>query len=242
MKKIKNEIPELPVHIALFMDGNGRWARRRGLPRSAGHRAGATAIRKLVEDCDRIGLKYLTAYAFSTENWKRPDKEVENLMNLIREFLDDTGRELEKSNVRIRIIGLRNRLAQDIIERIEETERKTAGRTGLTFVIALDYGGRSEITEAARTIAMKCINGEMTPDEINENTMSDNLFTTGIPEPDLIIRSSGEKRMSNFLLWQASYTELWFSDVLWPDFRIKHLLKAVEDYNKRNRRFGGVRG
>ncbi|MBN2558875.1 MAG: isoprenyl transferase [Clostridia bacterium] len=242
MKRIKKEIPGLPVHIALFMDGNGRWARRRGLPRSAGHRAGATAIRKLVEDCDKIGLKYLTAYAFSTENWKRPDKEVENLMNLIREFLDDTGRELEKSNVRIRIIGLRNRLARDIIERIEETEKKTAGRTGLTFVIALDYGSRSEITEAARKIAAKCANGEMAPDEINEKLVSDNLFTAGIPEPDLIIRSSGEKRMSNFLLWQASYAELWFSDVLWPDFRIRHLLRAVEDYNKRNRRFGGVRG
>jgi undecaprenyl diphosphate synthase len=223
------------------MDGNGRWARRRGLPRSAGHRAGANAIKKLVEDCDSIGLEYMTAYTFSTENWKRSDEEIRNIMSLIREFLNYTEEQLRDSNVKVRFIGLRSRLDADIVELIERTEKSTEGKTGMTFILALDYGSRNEITEAAKAIAWKCAQGEMNPDAITEETFEKYLFTAGIPDPDLIIRSSGEKRMSNYLLWQASYSELWFSDVLWPDFRLKHLLKAVREYNSRNRRFGGVK-
>lgn len=223
------------------MDGNGRWAKRRGLPRSAGHRAGASAIKKLVEDCDEIGLKYLTAYAFSTENWKRPEKEIDNIMGLMREFLAYTEEQLRNSNVRVKFIGLRSRLADDVLESMENTEKRTADKTGLTFVIAIDYGSRCEITEAVKKIAKECADGVLQPEDIGENIISDNLFTAGIPDPDLIIRSSGEKRMSNYLLWQASYSELWFSDVLWPDFRLRHLLKAVKEYNHRNRRFGGVK-
>jgi undecaprenyl diphosphate synthase len=241
MRKTPVKIPELPVHIALFMDGNGRWANRRGLPRSAGHRAGATAIKKLVEDCDAIGLKYLTAYAFSTENWKRPENEIKNLMNLIREFLDKTDDASRDSNVRIKFIGFRNRLSQDIVDKIEKTEERTKDKTGLTFVVALDYGARAEITDAARKLAEECVKGNISPEDITEEKISSCLFTSEIPDPDLIIRSSGEKRMSNYLLWQCSYSELWFSDVLWPDFKLKHLLHAVKDYNGRIRRFGGIR-
>jgi len=240
MIKTSRKIPELPVHIALFMDGNGRWARRRGLPRSAGHRAGAKTIKKLVEDCDNIGLRYMTAYAFSTENWKRPADEVDNLMNLIREFLDYTDDEFKDTNVRIRFIGFRHRLAPDIVEKIEKTEKRTANKKGLNFNIALDYGSRAEITNAARIIASECIEGKLNPEDIDEKVIERHLFTAGIPDPDLVIRSSGEKRMSNYLLWQSSYSELWFSDVLWPDFRLRHLLKAVKEYNGRNRRFGGL--
>ena len=220
------------------MDGNGRWARRRGLPRSAGHRAGANAIKKLVEDCDEIGLKYLTAYTFSTENWKRSEEEIANIMTLIREFLNYTEKQFKDSNVRVKFIGLRTRLDDDIIKKIERTEKKTENKTGMNFILALDYGSRSEITEAVRSIARKCVNGELKPDDIDETTVTENLFTAGIPDPDLIIRSSGEKRLSNYLLWQASYSELWFSDVLWPDFRLRHLLKAVREYNHRNRGTG----
>lgn len=233
------KIPKLPQHIALFMDGNGRWARRRGMPRSAGHRAGAQAIKKLVEDCNTAGLKYLTAYAFSTENWKRSEDEVINLMNLIREFLSNTEEGFRNSSVRIKFIGFRHRLDDDIIEKITETEERTKDKTGLTFIIALDYGARAELTEAAKKIAISCKEGKIDPENIDEEVFSKNLFTAGIPDPDLIIRSSGEKRMSNFLLWQSSYSELWFSEVLWPDFKFKHLVQAVKDYNKRNRRFGG---
>ena len=241
MMKKSVKIPRLPEHIALFMDGNGRWANRRGLPRSAGHRAGASAIKKLVEDCDAIGLKYLTAYAFSTENWKRPAEEIDNLMDLIREFLDRTAESSKDTNVRIKFIGFRNRLSEDIVEKIRNTEERTKDKTGLTFVVALDYGARAEITNAARRLAMECIEGRISPEGISEEAISGALFTAGVPDPDLIIRSSGEKRMSNYLLWQSSYSELWFSDVLWPDFRLKHLLQAVRDYNKRIRRFGGIK-
>ncbi len=236
-----NQIPELPAHIALFMDGNGRWAKRRGLPRSAGHRAGANAIKKLVEDCDAIGLKYLTAYTFSTENWKRSDEEIKNIMTLIREFLDYTEEQFRDSNVRVKFIGLRSRLDADIIEKIERTEKRTEEKTGMTFILALDYGSRSEITEAVKEILKECLAGKLNPELIDEETVAEHLFTAGIPDPDLIIRSSGEKRLSNYLLWQASYSELWFSDVLWPDFRLRHLLKAVREYNQRIRRFGGVK-
>lgn len=239
--KKNSRIPKLPLHIALFMDGNGRWAKRRGLPRSAGHRAGAKTIKKLVEDCDRIGLKYMTAYAFSTENWKRSEKEIKNLMNLIREFLAYTEEEFKDSNIKIRFIGFRDKLADDIVKKIEKTEKRTENKSGLTFIIALDYGARGELTEAVKNIAKECVANKIKPDDISEKLISDNLFTAGIPDPDLIIRSSGEKRMSNYLLWQASYSELWFSDVLWPDFNIKQLLRAVKDYNKRNRRFGGLK-
>ena len=241
LRKNENRIPELPEHIALFMDGNGRWARRRGLPRSAGHRAGANTIKKLVKDCDKIGLKYLTVYAFSTENWKRSEAEVANLMVLVREFLIYTEEELSDSNIRIKIIGMRDRLDADIVDLLEKAEARTADKKGLTFIIALDYGARMEITEAARQIAAKCLDGLIKPEDIDEKIFEEHLFTAGIPDPDLIIRSSGEKRMSNYLLWQASYSELWFSDVLWPDFNLGLLIKIVKEYNKRNRRFGGTK-
>lgn len=234
-------IPDLPRHIALFMDGNGRWARRRGLPRSAGHRAGATAIKKLAEDCDAMGLEYMTAYAFSTENWKRSEEEINNIMDLIREFLDYTEEQFKNSNIKMRFIGRRDRLAEDIAQRFAETEKRTETKTGMTLVMAVDYGSRYELMNAARKLAEKCVSGKLDAQDISEDILESELYTADIPDPDLIIRSSGEKRMSNYLLWQASYSELWFSDVLWPDFRLGHLLKAVRDYNKRNRRFGGVK-
>jgi len=228
---------ELPEHIGIIMDGNGRWAKKRGLPRSAGHRQGAKVIQNLVIECDKLGLKYLTVYAFSTENWSRPKAEVDSLMSLIREFLADTEKRFEKENIRIQTIGRLDRLEKDIVDGIKRTVQKHKNKTGLTFVMAIDYGSRDEIVNAVKDIVKSGIKKE----EINEKIISEYLYTRDIPDPDLIIRPSGEQRLSNFLMWQGAYSELWYSNILWPDFKLKHLLEAIKVYNKRDRRFGGIK-
>lgn len=233
-KKKKQERP-LPEHIAIIMDGNGRWAKKQGLPRSAGHVAGAKTFKTIARYCNKIGLKYLTVYAFSTENWKRPEQEVEGIMNLLRDYLKDA-ENFKDENIRVRFLGNREPLAEDIKELMAKNEKDSEIATGLNLNIAINYGGRDEITTAVKEIVKSGILAE----DITEDTISQNLYTGGMPDPDFIIRPSGEYRLSNYLIWQSAYAEYWFSDVLWPDFSPKHLEKAIEDFNKRNRRFGGV--
>lgn len=223
----------LPRHIAIIMDGNGRWAQRRGLPRSAGHAAGAEVFKKIVSFCGDLGIGYLTAYAFSTENWKRPEKEVESLQRLLLTHLKKAKTDLAGKNVRVRAIGDFSAFPPSLIREIEKLETDTQIYDGLTVNLALGYGGREEIARAARLAARE---GE----EISEETLSKYMYTAGQPDPDLIIRPSGELRISNFMLWQSAYAEFWFSNVLWPDFTKEHLLKAIEAYKTRNRRFGGI--
>jgi undecaprenyl diphosphate synthase len=225
----------LPTHIAIIMDGNGRWAKKRGMPRSAGHVAGAKTFKNIARYCNKIGLKYLTVYAFSTENWKRPQDEVNGIMNLLRDYLKDA-ENFKDENIRVRFIGDLEPLADDIKALIEKNEKGSADATGLNLNIAINYGGRDEITKAVKNIVASGI----LADSITEDTISQNLYTAGMPDPDFIIRPSGEYRLSNYLIWQSAYAEYWFSDVLWPDFTPKHLEKAIDDYNHRNRRFGGV--
>jgi len=231
----------LPVHIAIIMDGNGRWAAKRGLPRSIGHREGANNLKRIVIECNKIGIKYLTVFAFSTENWSRPKSEVDALMSLLLEFLQNADRELAGQNIRIRVIGEVEGLSDDIVKEIDRVVRKTESNDGLTLIIALNYGSRNEIVQAVVRIAREVQCGRMKPEDINEKVFSEYLYTAGIPDPDLVIRSSGENRLSNFLLWQSSYAELWYSDTLWPDFSERDLHQAIEDYKKRNRRFGGIK-
>ncbi len=233
----KIEIDNLPNHIAIIMDGNGRWAKKRGLPRSAGHRQGAKVVQDIAIACDKIGLAYLTVYAFSTENWKRPQKEINSLMSLIREFLEDTEKKFDKENIRIQTIGRTDRLDSDIIKGIKRTVQKNKHKTGLTFTLAIDYGSRDEIIHATK----KIIDNNISSEKITEDLISSYLFTNQLPDPDLVIRPSGEQRLSNFLMWQASYAELWFSNILWPDFKMKHLKEAIKVYNQRDRRYGGVK-
>lgn len=230
----------IPVHIAVFMDGNGRWARKRGLPRSAGHREGANTLKRIVTECDAIGIKYLTAYAFSTENWNRPKDEVDALMSLLLEFLRNADKELAGKNVRILVIGDTDKLSEDIKKEIVRVVNNTSANTGLSLVIALNYGGRCEIASAAARIAKDVKDGRINPEDIDEKLFSDYLYTKGIPDPDLVIRPSGENRLSNFLLWQSSYSEFWYSNILWPDFSKNDLLEAISEYQRRNRRYGGL--
>ena len=225
----------LPTHIAIIMDGNGRWAKKRGMPRSAGHVAGAKTFKNIARYCNKIGLKYLTVYAFSTENWKRPEDEVNGIMNLLRDYLKDA-ENFKDENIRVRFIGDLEPLADDIKALIEKNEKGSADATGLNLNIAINYGGRDEITKAVQ----KIVGSGISADSITEDTISQNLYTAGMPDPDFIIRPSGEYRLSNYLIWQSAYAEYWFSDVLWPDFTPKHLEQAIEEFNKRNRRFGGV--
>lgn len=229
----------LPSHIAIIMDGNGRWAKKRGLPRSAGHARGADTFRSIVRVCGEMGLSHLTVYAFSTENWSRPREEVEALMRLLEEYLERAYKELD-DRIRVRIIGERNMLSPALLEKVEALEAYTKDRTGMTLNIALSYGGRQEILHAVKTLAKKVENGEMRAEEITEEAIRHALYTADQPDPDLIIRPSGEKRLSNFLLWQAAYAEFWYSDVLWPAFNKSHLLEAIAAYQKRDRRFGKV--
>ena len=233
--KNKTEESKLPRHIAIIMDGNGRWAKKRSMPRSAGHVAGAKTFKDIARYCNKIGLEYLTVYAFSTENWKRPKDEVESIMNLLRDYLKDA-ENFKSDNIRVKFIGNLEPLADDIKELIKKDEDGSKDATGLKLNIAINYGGRDEITNAVKKIVASGVN----PEEITEQTVSDNLYTSGMPDPDFIIRPSGEYRLSNYLIWQSAYAEYWFSDVLWPDFTPKHLEKAIEEYNHRNRRFGGV--
>lgn len=230
----------VPVHIAIVMDGNGRWASQRGLPRNVGHREGANTLKRIVKDCNEIGIRYLTVFAFSTENWNRPKEEVEALMSLLLEFLRNADNELSGKNIRIKVIGEAKGLTGEIKQEIVRVMENTSNNTGLTLVIALNYGSKTEIANAAARIARDVKRGTIKPEDINEKLLSSYLYTVGIPDPDLVIRPSGEKRLSNFLLWQSSYSEFWYSDILWPDFSKKHLLEAIGEYQRRNRRFGGL--
>ena len=233
-------IGSLPRHVAIIMDGNGRWARSRHLPRAAGHVAGVSAVRATVRAAADIGLQYLTLYAFSSENWKRPPTEVNHLMGLFRSYFRDDIEELAARNVRIRIIGNRARVENDIRAMIEEGERRTANNTGLTLTFAFDYGSQEEIAAAAREMALAASRGELDPDKITPEFFAQHLSTAGIPDPDLVIRTSGERRLSNFLLWQSAYAELVFVETLWPDFSRKQFIDALEAYARRERRFGSV--
>lgn len=230
----------VPVHIAVIMDGNRRWAAKRGLPKVMGYREGAYTLKRIVRACNDIGVKYLTAYAFSTENWARPKEEVEYIMSLLLEFLKNADNEIAGQNIRIRVIGDIHGLSEDIKAEIAALTEKTRKNEGLTLVIALNYGSRNEITDAVKRIARDVKRNAIKPEDISEQLISSYLYTSGMPDPDLIIRSSGESRLSNFLLWQSSYAEFWYSDTLWPDFSKKELLQAIDDYMKRNRRYGGI--
>ena len=228
---------QLPAHIAIIMDGNGRWASRRHLPRVEGHRAGIHAVRDVVETSARLGIEVLTLYAFSTENWKRPEAEVSTLMALLKRYLRAELNTLLTNNIRFRVIGRTQELAPDIQDELADAEARTAANTGLVFNIALNYSGRAEITEAVR----RMIAAGVMPAEVTEQRVGEFLFTAGQPDPDLLIRTSGELRVSNFLLWQIAYAEIWVTDTLWPDFRARHLFDALLDYQKRDRRYGGLK-
>ena len=231
-----------PAHIAIIMDGNGRWAKARGLPRVAGHQRGVDALRGVVEAGQEMGIDYLTLYAFSSENWKRPPREVDDLMGLLRLYLRRELRELHRNGVRIRFIGEWRLLAPDIVKLIEDAEETTTLNTGLTLIIAVNYGSHREIVEASKQIAAAVADGNMELDDIDEAIFAQHLHTDGIPDPDLVIRTSGEQRLSNFLLWQAGYAELVFMDVLWPDFNKQSLQQAVDEFHQRERRYGASSG
>ncbi len=231
----------IPEHVAIILDGNGRWAKKRFLPRNAGHAAGAKTVEKIIEDAHDMGIKYITMYAFSTENWNRPEDEVKALMKLLRNYLSDCIERANKNNMIVRVIGKKDGLDEDIIEKINELEECSKNNTGITFVIALNYGSRDEITRAAKKMAQHVAERKLKPEDIEENTINSYLDTAGIPDPDLLIRTSGEIRLSNYLLWQLAYTEFYFTDVLWPDFNKEELKKAIVKYNQRDRRFGGIK-
>ena len=226
----------LPRHVAIIMDGNGRWAGQRHLPRVEGHRAGIDAVRDVVETSARLGLEVLTLYAFSVENWKRPAAEVSTLMMLLKRYLRSELSTLLRNNIRFKVIGRSEALAGDVRAELTDGERKTASNTGMLFNIALNYGGRSEIVDAVR----RALASGLEPQDVDEERFSSLLYTAGQPDPDLLIRTSGEMRVSNFLLWQIAYAEIWVTDTLWPDFRCRHLLEAVLAYQKRDRRYGGI--
>lgn len=233
----------LPKHIGIIMDGNGRWATQRGLERFEGHRAGANAFRKICEYGADIGLEYMTFYAFSTENWKRPAKEISAIMDIFRDYLEEA-RDREKENdrrgLKFHFIGDKKGLPKDIVLMLDALEKRTADKKVMTVNLAINYGGRDEILHSVKEIAKKVKKGEFKVEQITENVIGNHLYTKGQPDPDLIIRPSGEYRLSNFMIWQAAYSEFWFSDILWPDFTPDDLDKAIADYSARNRRFGGV--
>ncbi|MCB6607431.1 isoprenyl transferase [[Clostridium] symbiosum] len=231
----------IPEHVALILDGNGRWAKKRGLPRTAGHKQGCVTVEQTVEDAARLGIKYLTVYGFSTENWKRSTEEVGALMQLFRYYLKRLLKIAKANNVRVKMIGDRTRFDRDIIQGIDTLERETKDNTGMTFVIAVNYGGRDEITRAVKKMMEDCREGRLEADSVTEQVVASYLDTAGIPDPDLLIRTSGEIRLSNYLLWQLAYSEIIVTDCLWPDFNKEELLKAIAQYNKRDRRFGGVK-
>lgn len=229
----------VPAHIAIIMDGNGRWAKKRGLPHSMGHRQGVEAVKDTVEAASKMGVSYLTLYAFSTENWKRPEDEVRDLMGLLRFYLNRHVAELKDQDVRLRVIGRRTGLASDIIQLIEKAEEDTAHNEGMVLMIALNYGGRDEILDATRAMARAVLEGRESVEAITEERFESFLSTYDVPDPDLLIRTSGEQRISNFLLWQCAYTEFVFQDVLWPDYGGDQLQQAIQVFRARDRRFGG---
>lgn len=230
----------IPVHVAIIMDGNGRWAKAKGLPRAAGHAQGAEAVRRTVKAASQLGIRYLTLYGFSLENWKRPAKEIADLMGLLRLYLRKEIAELHREGVRIRFIGDRSLLEPDIVSLIEMSETKTKANTKLDLVIALSYGSRQEIAHAVRDLASAVASGEMDVDSIDENALESRLYTADLPDPDLIVRTSGEQRISNFLLWQSAYAEFVFTDVLWPDFSREELENSIEEFGRRERRYGAT--
>ena len=230
----------MPKHVAIILDGNGRWAKKRHLPRNMGHAAGAKTVEKICEDAWDLGIKYLTVYAFSTENWNRPDDEVKALMKLLRNYLKNCEKRANDNDMRIRVIGDKSRLDEDIRVTIDNLEEVTSKNQGLNFTIASNYGSRDEILRAVKKVATSVKAGEVDVEDIDEQMISENLDTSGMPDPDLMIRTSGEERLSNYLLWQFAYSEFYFTDCLWPDFDKKELIKAIEVYSSRNRRFGKV--
>lgn len=232
--------PAPPKHVAIIMDGNGRWARARGLPRIAGHRAGAESVRKVVDACAELGVDYLTLYAFSSENWSRPQKEIEALMSLLERFLKTKRKEFHRENIRLKVIGQIHRLPESCQAQLQKTLDETADNTGVTLILALSYGSREELTEAAQRIAHKVQAGHLAPKDIDNDLFAQHLHTADFPEPDLLIRTSGELRLSNFLLWQLSYAEFYVTLKNWPDFSKDDFREALENYSRRHRRFGGV--
>ena len=241
-KKDKEEIvlpDKLPDHVGFIMDGNGRWAKKRGLPRSFGHREGAKQFKKIVRYCKDIGLKNISFYAFSTENWQRPAEEVNTIMELFRDYIVDV-RNFLSENTRMIFLGDKSAFDEDLQEKMIKLEEDTAKYTEMNLMMAVNYGGRDEITHAARILAEKAAKGEIKPEDITEQSISDNLYTAGYPDVDLLIRPSGEQRISNYLIWQCAYAEFYYTDVLWPDFTPDELDKALAEYARRNRRFGGV--
>lgn len=242
-KKKKNnllDMSRIPEHIGVIMDGNGRWAKKRGLPRSAGHSAGAETLKKIVTEANKLGVKYITVYAFSTENWKRPREEVDYLMNLLMDYLVNAEKTLAGENVVIRAIGSRRELSQEMRSQIAKTEEFTKNNTGIVMNIALNYGAREELVNTVKEISGKVKSGELCTEDINDKTVESFLYTSGQPDVDLLIRTSGEQRLSNFMLWQLSYAELYFTEKLWPDFTPRDLKEAITEFQNRGRRFGGV--
>ena len=238
MGGIMGEENKVPQHVAIILDGNGRWAKSKGMPRNYGHVQGAKTVEKICEEAYRMGIQYLTVYAFSTENWDRPADEVDALMGLLRNYMKTCLKTAAKNNMCVRVIGEKSRLDDDIRKRIGELEEATKNNTGLHFQIAINYGGRDEIVRAVRRLAAQVRDGALAPEEITQERFGEMLDTAGIPEPDLLIRTCGEQRISNFLLWQLAYTEFYFTPVAWPDFSKEELEKAVAAYNKRDRRYG----
>ena len=230
---------KIPEHVAFILDGNGRWAKKHHVPKNVGHSRGSDAVEKMVQTAYDFGIKYVSVYAFSTENWNRSEKEVSALMKLLRDYLKQCLKKSKENNMRCLVIGDKSGLDQDIQDRIAELEEFSKDFDGITLIIALNYGSRDEIKRAVVDIAKEVKEGKIDPEDITEDTISNHLDTKGIPDPDLLIRTSGEIRLSNFLMWQSAYTEYYFPDVLWPDFKEKHLLAAVQEYNKRDRRYGG---
>ena len=235
------ETKNIPAHVAIILDGNGRWAKEKGMPRNYGHMQGAKAVEDILEVARDMGIRYLTVYAFSTENWNRPESEVTALMKILRQYLKTSIKKSMNNNVRCRVIGDKSALSADIQEAIRELEEATAGNTGLTFSIAINYGGRDEIVRAVRKVSEKVEKGELKASDITEDTIKENLDTNYLPDPDLLIRTCNEQRISNFLLWQCAYTEFYFTPIAWPDFDKAELEKAVEAYGNRNRKFGGLK-
>jgi undecaprenyl diphosphate synthase len=234
------DLVRLPRHVAVIMDGNGRWAKQRGFPRVEGHRAGISSVREVVETCARLKLDALTLYAFSVENWKRPRFEIVTLMSLLKEYLHKELGALLKNDIRFRVVGRMNELDASVQKELARGLAATSSCRGMTFNIALNYGGRTEIVDACRSLAHDVAAGRLTPEQIDEETLGSRLGTAGVPDPDLLIRTSGEMRVSNFLLWQIAYSEIWVTPTLWPDFRKRHLFEAILDFQKRERRYGGV--
>ena len=232
---------KIPDHVAIIMDGNGRWAKARHMPRTYGHAQGAKVLEQTLEDCDDLGIKYLTVYAFSTENWARPYEEVSAIMNLFRKYLLTAGEKCMKNNVRLRLIGERSRLSDDLIKSVNDLEELTKDNTGITFILAINYGSRDELVRAGRKLAAQVKAGSIAPEDITEETIAGFLDTADFPDPDLLIRTSGEQRLSNFLLWQLAYTEFYFTDAAWPDFNKEELVNAIKKYSNRDRRYGKVK-